>query len=310
MSDVAWLFPGQGSQETGMGRDVAEAYPAARAIFERADAMLGYPLSRLCFEGPDEALRETAQQQPAIFVTSLAIFEAARCAGVLPDARVAAGHSLGEYAALVAAGALTFEDGLRLVETRGRLMQEASAAGPGAMAAIIGLDRAAVERVCAETGAELCNDNAPAQIVVGGPPDTVERAMAKAKDAGAQRVVQLAVSGAFHTSLMQPAAEGMARALADCRFADPAVPVLSNVTARPLTSAAELREELVAQLTSPVRWVESVRTMAEGGVRVFYEIGPGRVLAGLVRRIVPEATVINLNGAGALRAAQEAHGRV
>lgn len=310
MSDVAWLFPGQGSQETGMGRDVAEAYPAARAVFERADAMLGYPLSRLCFEGPDEALRETAQQQPAIFVTSLAIFEAARSGGVLPDARVAAGHSLGEYAALVAAGALTFEDGLRLVEARGRLMQEASAAGPGAMAAIIGLDRAAVERVCAETGAELCNDNAPAQIVVGGPPDIVERAMAKAKDAGAQRVVQLAVSGAFHTSLMRPAAEGMARALADCRFADPVVPVISNVTARPLTSAAELREELVAQLTSPVRWVESVRTMAEGGARVFYEIGPGRVLAGLVRRIVPEATVINLNGAGALRAVQEAHGRV
>jgi malonyl CoA-acyl carrier protein transacylase len=197
-----------------MGRDVAETFPAARALFERADAILGYPLARLCFEGPDEALRETERQQPAIFVTSLAIFEAARSAGALPDAVFAAGHSLGEYTALVAAGALDFEDGLRLVRTRGRLMQEAGAANPGVMAAIIGLDRATVERVCAETGAELCNDNAPSQIVIGGPPAAVERATQKAKEAGAQRTVPLAVSGAFHTSLMRPAAEGMARALA------------------------------------------------------------------------------------------------
>ncbi len=310
MSDVAWLFPGQGSQETGMGRDVAGTFPAARALFERADAILGYPLSRLCFEGPDEALRETERQQPAIFVTSLVIFEAARSVGALPDAVFAAGHSLGEYTALVAAGALDFEDGLRLVRTRGRLMREAGAANPGVMAAIIGLDRAAVERVCAETGAELCNDNAPSQIVIGGSPGAVERAMQKAKEAGAQRTVPLPVSGAFHTSLMRPAAEGMARALAECRFSDPAIPVLSNVTAKPLTSAAELRDELVTQLTSPVRWVDSVRAMTEGGARVFYEIGPGRVLAGLVRRIAPEATVVNLNSAGALQAAQEAARRV
>lgn len=310
MSDVAWLFPGQGSQEAGMGRDVAEAYPAARAVFERADAVLGYALSRLCFEGPDEALRDTERQQPAIFVTSLAIFEAARSVGALPDASVAAGHSLGEYTALVATGALAFEDGVRLVQTRGRLMQEAARANPGAMAAIIGLDRGTVERVCAETGAELCNENAPTQIVVGGPPDAVERAVARAKEAGAQRVVSLAVSGAFHTSLMRPAADGMAQALAGCAFHAPTIPVISNVTGRPLTSAAELHDELVAQLTSPVRWVDSVRAMAERGARVFYEIGPGRVLAGLVQRIVPDATVVNLNNAGALRTAQEAHGRV
>ncbi len=310
MSDVAWLFPGQGSQEAGMGRDVADAYPAARAVFERADAVLGYALSRLCFEGPDEALRDTERQQPAIFVTSLAIFEAARSVGALPDASVAAGHSLGEYTALVATGALAFEDGVRLVQTRGRLMQEAARANPGAMAAIIGLDRGTVERVCAETGAELCNENAPTQIVVGGPPDAVERAVARAKEAGAQRVVPLAVSGAFHTSLMRPAADGMAQALAGCAFHAPTIPVISNVTGRPLSSAAELRDELVVQLTSPVRWVDSVRAMAERGARVFYEIGPGRVLAGLVRRIVPDATVVSLNNAGALRTAQEAHGRV
>ncbi|HXF50921.1 MAG TPA: ACP S-malonyltransferase [Dehalococcoidia bacterium] len=310
MSDVAWIFPGQGSQEPGMGRDVAEAFPAARDVFERADAVLGYALSRLCFEGPDEALRETERQQPAIFVTSLAILEAARSAHALPPARFVAGHSLGEYTALVAAGALAFDDGLRLVQTRGRLMQEAGAANPGAMAAIIGLDRAAVERVCAETGAELCNENAPSQIVIGGPPDVVERAIARAKEAGAQRAVPLPVSGAFHTSLMRPAAEGMARALEACAFRDPAIPVISNVTAKPLTKAEELRDELVTQLTSPVRWVDCVRVMAEGGARVFYEIGPGRVLAGLVRRIAPEATVVSLNGAAALRTASEANERV
>lgn len=310
MGEVAWIFPGQGSQEPGMGRDVAEAFPAAREVFERADAVLGYALSRLCFEGPDEALRETERQQPAIFVTSLAILEAARSVDALPPAQFAAGHSLGEYTALVAAGALALEDGLRLVQTRGRLMREASAARPGAMAAILGLDYATVERLCAETGAELCNDNAPSQIVVGGPPDVVERAMASAKQAGAQRTVLLPVSGAFHTSLMRAAAEGMARALEACPFRDPAIPVISNVTAKPLTKAAELRDELVAQLTSPVRWVDGVRAMAAAGARVFYEIGPGRVLAGLVRRIAPETTVVNLNGAEAVRTAGEAKERV
>lgn len=310
MGEVAWIFPGQGSQEPGMGRDVAEAFPAAREVFERADAVLGYALSRLCFEGPDEALRETERQQPAIFVTSLALLEAARSADALPPARFAAGHSLGEYTALVAAGALAFEDGLRLVQTRGWLMGEASAARPGAMAAILGLDRAAVERLCAETGAEVCNYNAPSQIVIGGPPDVVERAMTSAKEAGAQRTVLLPVSGAFHTSLMRAAAEGMARALEACPFRDPKVPVISNVTAKPLTKATELRDELVAQLTSPVRWVDCVRAMAAAGTQVFYEIGPGRVLAGLVRRIAPEMTVVNLNGVEAMRTAREAKERV
>lgn len=310
MSDVAWIFPGQGSQEPGMGRDVAEAFPAARDVYARADAVLGYALSRLCFEGPEEALRETERQQPAIFVTSLAILEAARSTHALPPARFMAGHSLGEYTALVAAGALAFEDGLRLVQTRGRLMQQAGATNPGTMAAIIGLDRAAVERVCAETGAELCNENAPSQIVIGGPPDAVERAIARAKEAGAQRAVPLPVSGAFHTSLMRPAAEGMARALEACTFRDPTIPVISNVTAKPLTKAEELRDELVKQLTSPVRWVDCVRVMTDGGARAFYEIGPGRVLAGLVRRIAPETTVVSLNGAAALRTALEANERV
>lgn len=288
-----------------MGRDVAGACPAARAIYERADAIVGYALSALCFEGPAETLQRTEHQQPAIFVTSLALWEAARSAGALPPPAFAAGHSLGEYTALVAAGAISFEDGLRLVRTRGQLMQEAGDAAPGGMAAILGLDRDAVERVCAESGAEVCNDNAPGQIVIGGARAAVERAVTLAKAAGAQRAVPLAVSGAFHTSLMRPAADGMRRAVASCAFRDPDVPIISNVTARPL-AAADLADELVAQVTAPVRWTETVRWMWDRGVRRFVEIGPGRVLAGLVRRIAPEAAVVSLNTARALEQAVEA----
>jgi [acyl-carrier-protein] S-malonyltransferase len=290
---VAWVFPGQGSQEVGMGRDLADASRAARRVLETADAVLDYPLSRLCFEGPEDALRQTAYAQPAIFTVSLACLEAARELGGLSNEHPAfvAGHSLGEYTALVAAGALDLEDGLRLVQERGRLMQEAAETNPGTMAALIGLDDADVAELCTATGAELCNLNSPGQVVIGGPVEAVEAAVAAARERGAHRAVRLNVSGAFHTSLTAPAAQGMARAVAEASLRDPAIPVVINGTGLPAPSAGDIREELVYQLTHPVRWRESVEFMAGADVCDFVEIGPGRVLSGLIRRIVPGASV-------------------
>lgn len=296
---VAWVFPGQGSQEVGMGRDLAEASPAARRVLETADAVLDYPLSRLCFEGPEDTLRQTAHAQPAIFAVSLACLEAARELGGLPeeDPAFVAGHSLGEYTALVAAHALDLEEGLRLVQERGRLMQEAAEAKPGTMAALIGLDDADVAELCRVTGAELCNLNSPGQVVIGGPVEAVEATMAVARERGAQRAVRLKVSGAFHTSLTAPAAQGMARAVAEASLRDPAIPVVVNGTGLPAPSASDIREELVYQLTHPVRWRESVEFMAGAGVSGFVEIGPGRVLSGLIRRIVPGASMRTIGDA-------------
>ncbi len=303
---VAWVFPGQGSQEVGMGRDLAEASAAARRVLETADAVLGYPLSRLCLEGPEDTLRQTAHAQPAIFAVSLACLEAARELGGLSDERPAfvAGHSLGEYTALVAAGALDLENGLRLVQERGRLMQEAAEANPGTMAAVIGLDEADVAELCTATGAELCNLNSPGQVVIGGPVEVVDAALAAARERGAHRAVRLKVSGAFHTSLTAPAAQGMARAVAEAALRDPAIPVVVNGTGLPAPSASDIREELVYQLTHPVRWRESVEYMAGEGVSGFVEIGPGRVLSGLIRRIVPGARVRAIGDAASARPPQ------
>lgn len=302
-SAVAWLFPGQGSQQVGMGRDLAEASPAARRVFDTANAVLGYPLSRLCFEGPEDTLLQTVHAQPAIFTASLACLEAARELGGLPDGLPAfvAGHSLGEYTALVAAHALDLEEGLRLVQERGRLMQEVGETNPGALAAIIGLEQAQVQELCETTGAEICNLNAPGQVVIGGPLETVESAMEAARERGARRAIRLNVSGAFHTSLMTPAVEGMARAVAGAALRDPMVPLLANGTALPLRTAAEVREELVYQLTHPVQWQASVEFIANAGIGEFVEIGPGRVLSGLVRRIVPGARLRNIDGLASAR---------
>ena len=244
--DLAWLFPGQGSQEVGMGRDVYDASPAARAIFERADAALEMPLTRLCFEGPEEDLRQTVNAQPAIVTVSVALLEAARERDhSLVQARPAfvAGHSLGEYSALIAAGVVSFEDGVRLVRERGRLMQIAGTQNPGTMAAVIGLDEGIVEEVCQETGAEITNLNGPGQIVIGGRRPAVIRAMDLAKARGAAKVTELNVSGAFHSSLMQPAVQGMAEAVAAVTFRNPEVPVVGNADAEPLTIGESIKEE-------------------------------------------------------------------
>jgi [acyl-carrier-protein] S-malonyltransferase len=302
-SDLAWVFPGQGAQEVGMGRDVYEASPAARAVFERADRALGIPLTRLCFEGPEEDLKQTINAQPAIVTVSIALLEAARERDhALVQARPAfvAGHSLGEYSALIAAGAVPFEPGVRLIRERGRLMQLAGEQNPGTMAAIMGLDEGVVEELCRETGAEITNLNGAGQVVIGGRRPAVLQAMELARARGARHVVELAVSGAFHSSLMQPAVEGMAAAIAQVDFADPAVPVIANATADPLTTGAAVKRELLRQLTTPVQWQRTVELLVRRGVTAIAEIGPGRVLSGLIRRIARHVQTHNLNSARAL----------
>jgi [acyl-carrier-protein] S-malonyltransferase len=293
---AAWLFPGQGAQEVGMGADLWQASAAARAVFEIADSVLGYSLSRLCFEGPEEQLRDTRYTQPAIMTVSLACLAAAVEAGtVSARPRFTAGHSLGEYSALVASGSLTLEDGLLLIRERARLMAEAGEARPGTLAAIIGLDEDAVEAVCRASDTDVCNRNLPNQTVIGGTREAVAAAIELAKSRGAQRAVELNVSGAFHSRLMRPAAVGRAAALRDVPIADPTVLVVSNVTALPLRTAAEVRTELERQIESPVRWHESVSTMCAAGVSHFIEFGPGRVLTGMVKRMAPGSALANIS---------------
>jgi [acyl-carrier-protein] S-malonyltransferase len=279
-----------------MGRDLYEGSAAARQFFEAADAVLGYSLSEACFEGPEERLRDTRFAQPAIMTTSLAALAAAVETGAI-DERPAfmAGHSLGEYTALVASGALSLEDGLKLIQERARLMAEAATAVPGTLAAILGLDEAIVQSICAEADADLCNLNLPSQTVIGGTRDAVTRAIELAKAKGAQRAVELNVSGAFHSRLMLPAVEGLVRAIAATPIADPRVPVVANASASSLNHAETVRDELGMQIVRPVRWHESLSLMSSSGVTTFIEFGPGRVLTGLAKRAVPGATLINVS---------------
>lgn len=303
----AFLFPGQGSQHVGMAQQVCATSPAARRTMEEANDILGFDLTSLCFSGPDEVLTDTINAQPALLATSIAILRALEEAlggslPALPDkaANVAAGHSMGEYSALVAAESLTFADGLRLVRERGRLMKEAGEQTPGMMAAILGLDQEQVAQVCLEATAQggiaqIANDNCPGQIVISGDRTGMEAAMAALAAAGARKVVPLAVSIAAHSPLMQPAAEGMAAALADTTIAAPRIAVFGNTTAQPLTTADAVRAELMAQLTGSVRWTESVQSMLAAGATTFVEVGAGEVLAGLVKRIDRGAARYSLN---------------
>ena len=303
---VAWLFPGQGAQHAGMGRDLYEESSWARAIFDEADDALGIALSRLCFDGPAEDLTRTVNAQPALVAHGLAALAAAVEAGsITARPGLLAGHSLGEYAALVAAGALSVGAGLRLVRERGRLMQEACDREPGAMAALVALERDRVEAICLAHGATICNENAPGNVTIGGSPEAVDAASEQARSEGG-RVFPLAVAGAFHTPLMESAAAGMRSALACVRFADPDPPVVSNVTARPLARAAELPGELAAQITSPVRWADSVRALAESGVSRLIEFGPGKTLTGAAKRTVRGIEVRNVERAADARAGADA----
>lgn len=289
------MFPGQGAQKVGMGRDLYESSPAAREVFDAGDRVLGYPLTSICFEGPEETLRQTEHTQPAVFITSLACLAAAVEKGrIRHRPAFVGGHSLGEYSACVAAGALTLEEGLRLLHRRATLMAEAGRTNEGTLAAIIGLDEGAVAEICSAADVDVCNFNLPSQTVIGGTRQAVEKAMELAKERGAPRVQPLNVSGAFHSRLMRPAVEGLREALATAEIAAPLVPVVSNTSARPLTTAEEVRVELEDQVATAVRWHESVTLMAAAGVRTFVEFGPGQVLTGLVKRIVPGAGLANI----------------
>ncbi len=292
MSGVAYVFPGQGSQRVGMGRALALAFPEARAVFEEADDTLGFALSALCFEGPEDELRLTANTQPALVAASMAALRCYRARGLeteTPD--LVAGHSLGEYSALVAAGALELGDALRLVRARGEAMQKAVPVGEGAMAAVLGLSAEDTAEVAAEAAAEtrgvcqLANLNAPGQIVIAGASEAVERAMVLASGRGARRAISLPVSAPFHCALMAPARRAMAPLIRAAPMADPLVPVICNVDAELVTTASAARDALVRQIDGPVRWAESVTVMAAEGVGRLIEFGPGKVLSGLARRI-------------------------
>jgi len=299
---TAHVFPGQGSQSVGMGLDLYQNYDAAKAVFEQADKALGFSLSRLCFEGPEEELTKTVNAQPAIVTVSFACLEASRSLnGALPPAAFVAGHSLGEYTALAAAGVLDFATTVYLARERGRLMHEAGQITPGGMAAIIGLDEAPLAEVCQQTGTTIANLNCPGQIVISGAKDELSQAVELVKGRGAHRAIPLQVSGAFHTPLMQPAVDGMAEIIATLNFNNPTVPIVGNTTAKPLTTAEAVKEELLNQLCNCIQWQRSVEYMVNDGVSAFIEIGPGKVLAGLIKRIDRGVNIINIGNAEAVR---------
>ena len=303
----AFVFPGQGAQTSGMGRALADAYPEARAVFDEVDEALGENLSALIWDGDIETLTLTRNAQPALMATSIAAMRALEAEGfALTDAAFVAGHSLGEYSALCAAGAIGLADTARLLQIRGTAMQDAVPVGVGAMAAILGLDFATVDAIAREAaGDEVCqaaNDNDPAQVVISGHKDAVERAGALAKDRGAKRALMLPVSAPFHCALMQPAATVMSDALAGVDIQEPAVPLIANVRAEAVLQPGAIRQLLVEQVTGSVRWRESVQFMVDQGVTEFWEIGAGKALSGMIKRISPEAVTRNFGAPADLTA--------
>ncbi len=301
---LAYLFPGQGSQAVGMGRALAEACPEARRVFDEADQTLGFGLTAIMWDGPEDVLKATENAQPALLVHSVAALRVVAARGLAPA--FAAGHSLGEYSAHVAAGSLSFADALALVRRRGELMAEAGRVESGTMAAILGLEGGLVEAACAGVRAAghgtvvAANFNSPGQVVISGEVAAVEAAMVACRERGAKRALRLPVSGAFHSPLMGPATEGLREALARVEVRDANLPVIANVDARPVTSAADIRDRLGRQLLGAVRWEESMRTLGAQGVTAFVELGTGRVLRGLLRQIAPEAKSANVEDPASL----------
>jgi len=298
---IAFVFPSQGSQYVGMAQDLVAAYPDARAIFDQADATLGFAISSLCFNGPNDVLTDTINAQPALLTHGIAALRVLQT--IKPDLAPAfvAGHSLGEYSALVAADALDLANALKLVRERGRVMKGAGEKTPGAMAALLGMDTAALESVCAETGVQIANYNAPGQIVISGEKGALNRAVELAKARGAKRAIVLAVSIASHSRLMESAAREFANAVANTPMRAPKIPVISNVTAQPLSTVEEIRRELVAQLTSAVQWTKTIEYIAARGVTTFIELGPKDVLAGLIRRINKDVHAVSVGDVASVK---------
>ena len=305
---IAYIFPGQGSQQPGMGKDLAEKFTAAREIFEEADDALGFALSELCFNGPAEQLQLTENTQPAILTVSIAALRAMQSQG-LPEPSFVAGHSLGEYSALVAAGSLSLRDAVRTVRARGRFMQDAVPVGTGAMAAILGADLAVVNAACEEAAqGQVCsaaNINSASQVVIAGDATAIDRAILILKDRGAKRAVKLNVSAPFHCSLMQPAQERLAVELNKISFENAATPVVTNVTATAEQDGNQLRQSSVQQVSRTVRWLESVEFLISQGVQTFVEVGPGKVLSGLIRQIDRNVRNVNVEDESSLRAARD-----
>jgi len=303
-STIAYIFPGQGSQHPGMGKDLAESFPAAQRVFEEVDEALGFRISSLCFEGPAEALQLTENTQPAILSVSVAALRAMEGEG-FPKPEFVAGHSLGEYSALVSAGALSLADAARTVRARGRYMQEAIQPGRGAMAAVIGSELTDIERVCVEASqGQVCapaNINSSNQVVIAGNTEAVDRAIELLKEQGAKRVVKLNVSAPFHCALMMPAQKRLATDLEALRLDDLHIPLVSNVDAAEVRKAVDARDSLVRQVSSPVRWLESVELLIRQGIDTFVEVGPGKVLSGLMRQISREVKSLNVEDTASLK---------
>ena len=297
MKKIAFIFPGQGSQTVGMGKELYERFPVAKAVFDAADEALGFSITDMCFNGPEDELRKTFNTQPAILTVSIACYEVLKEHGITPT--IVAGHSLGEYSALVSAGALSFKDAVQLVRKRGQLMQEAVPLGEGSMAAILGLERQVVTDICHEAQAQFgavqaVNFNSPGQIVIAGKKESVEKAAEMLKAAGAKRVIMLPVSAPFHSTLMKPAAEQLAVELSKTAVSNADIPVVANVNGLIITNASDIKESLVKQADSPVEWEECIAQIIKSDATVFIEVGPGKVLSALTKKITKEIDSLNV----------------